>query len=564
MTHRLLYIALSALLLWSCSDDTSEFDEPDASCVEDLDCPPGAHCQLGLCVVGPDRAPVELAFYVEPGPGVAPGDGPNWFSAETYMTGSAVETFATRRLAVLQGDVLLDDATSRSGLAATLYFTASDGLPGRRFRRSVQTDGDGAFSVALPDGAYSLTVRPERSDIPERTFEIASIQEAVRAEFVLPAIESYIRWQGRVARLDSNNVTRPVARATVFAASIEGGAQSTVALTDDDGRFAVFVDPDAGPFRFQIRSSQESESDTITLPIPSATFAPLQPEPEYVDGIGIATIPGGDLVVGQFFSTRTLSGRVVDADGDGVPRVNVIASARVSSEGLPQLGPELERLGFESRTQTLEDGSFSFSLVPGLDYRLVATQFEEQVRLAPAQSVTSDELLPDEPEEVTLTLENAVPQRLHVSGPDGTSPSTIALVEAELLDFVETPIGDYQLPDDLTRRSAEVPPGDDATLPLFPGRWQFTLEDESWGPHPRSRSFESIARAQQSVNLRYAQGGIIAGNVTDHRGNPLPQARVEVWTFDEAGPFLIETVISESDGSFRCRVPLNAELTSEQ
>lgn len=549
-------ILLSACALAGCADGSAS--EPDGllDCQTSADCPEGTSCQLGLCVAGEAGNTEEIAFYVEPASSLSAEEGPNWTQAQSYASGTTIDTLSTRPMVVLQGRVLLDNEEGAIPMQATLYLTAQDGLPGRRVRKSVQSAEDGTFAAALPQGAYSLTIRPDRGDIPDRTYQLDEINPSLRQEFLLPAITDYVRWQGRIVRLDDDNVTRPVARATVFAVSTENGTQSTVALSGDDGRFSVFVDPDAGPYRFQVRASEESENDAITLPVPSATFAPLEPQVEYIDDIGIATIPGGDLVVGQFFATRSLSGRVVNAEGVGVGDVNVVATSVVDNEGLPSAGPLLERLSFTSLTQTGPGGAFTLTVLPDLDYRIVATKLDDQVRLAPSLTIDSGNLDPIGPnEELVLQLEAASPQRIIVQDSQGNPYEGRALVEGQLLTFVETPIADYQLPDDLTRRSVDVEGDHDTTLPLFPGRWQFTVEDQQ-GLRPRTRSFTSVARAQQSITLRFAEGGVLAGSITDSDGEPLASARVEVWTFDEGGSFLIETVLTDDAGRFRCRVPL--------
>lgn len=549
-------IMLCVCTLTGCADDQAGEPSGLLDCQSSADCPAGTSCQLGLCISGEAGETEELAFYVEPAPSSSVDEGPNWRQAQSYLSGATIATLSTRPMVVLQGRVLLDNEDGASPLQATLYLTARDGLPGRRVRKSVQSAEDGTFAVAVPQGAYSLTIRPDRGDIPDRNYQLDEINPSLRQEFLLPAITDYVRWQGRIVRLDDDNVTRPVARATVFAVSTEDGTQSTVALSGDDGRFTVFVDPQAGPYRFQVRASEESENDAITLPVPSATFAPLEPQVEYIDNIGIATIPGGDLVVGQFFDTRTLTGRVVNDEGVGVGDVNVVATSVVDNEGLPSAGPLLERLSFTSRTRTGPGGTFTLTVLPDLDYRIVAAKLDEQVRLAPAITIDSGNLDPVGPNpELVLQLEAASPQRIIVQDPEGNPYESPALVEGQLLTFVDTPIADYQLPDDLTRRSVDVEGSSETTLPLFPGRWQFTVEDQD-GRRPRTRSFTSVARAQQSVTLRLTEGGVLAGNITDSEGEPLAGARVEVWTFDEGGPFLIETVLTDDAGRFRCRVPL--------
>lgn len=557
MKKLLLHIIMLCVgTLTSCADGHVEGPSELLVCQTSADCPAGTSCQLGLCISGEAGETEELAFYVEPASSSSVEEGPNWRQAQSYVSGATIATLSTRPMVVLQGRVLIDNEDGASPLQATLYLTARDGLPGRRVRKSVQSAEDGTFAVAVPQGAYSLTIRPDRGDIPDRNYQLDEINPSLRQEFLLPAITDYVRWQGRIVRLDDDNVTRPVARATVFAVSTEDGTQSTVALSGDDGRFTVFVDPQAGPYRFQVRASEESENDAITLPVPSATFAPLEPQVEYIDNIGIATIPGGDLVVGQFFDTRTLTGRVVNDEGVGVGDVNVVATSVVDNEGLPSAGPLLERLSFTSRTRTGPGGAFTLTVLPDLDYRIVAAKLDEQVRLAPAITIDSGNLDPVGPNpELVLQLEAASPQRIIVQDPEGNPYESPALVEGQLLTFVDTPIADYQLPDDLTRRSVDVEGSNETTLPLFPGRWQFTIEDQE-GRRPRTRSFTSVARAQQSVTLRLTEGGVLAGNITDSEGEPLASARVEVWTFDEGGPFLIETVLTDDAGRFRCRVPL--------
>ena len=552
-----LALLLAVAALAGCGEETSGGSTWALTCSNDAQCFSRQTCQFELCVDGARDQELQLSFYFQP-PGTRTDLTDNWVRDVPWTTGRTARTWQLDPPVSVQGTVRRGEGLTAPGERSTVFFAARNGIPGRRFRQSAQTDDEGNFTANLPGKVYDITITPQRDDVPETTLLFDELRNDTPLRINLPGTDHYTRWQGRVVQLNLDGETIPVTRASIIATSVDGSTTSTRSDTDAEGRFAVYVDPDTGPYRFQVRPGLTATSGSVVGSVPSVTFIAAWPEPLVSDSPAVAEVPGGgDLVIGQWPQPRFHVGSAVDTLGNPVPGARVLISARIPEALTPEIGIPVERAIIEQRAIAGRDGRFVATLVPGVDYRITAIEVGDQLRLSEPLFVTTDDLR----DGLVVTLEDI--------GVAGVRPLTLRTGEVvpgltvaiQPETFRDHPIGWYDIPTSLLRYVSATGPDGVARLPAFEGSWTVRVDS---GPFtslaPTTRTLRLAP--DETVDLQLDPATVIAGRVADANGNSVAGVAVEIYAeFDDTSR-LLGTGTTDANGQYRVVIPVSEQASA--
>lgn len=526
-----------AVVMPACYDDN---DEPPGAVVEEFrpecsasrKCAEGLNCQWGICVDGPSGEQFSVSLHIVP-PAQRGDLSPLTFRQMPLESGTSYGTWSLQPQRSIFGQVMLGN--SREGVRALIYFTGRDGISTARHVLSTATSEDGSFTAALPEGAYDIAVLTDRPDIPEYHTTIDVLPVAAPLNITLPDATEYIRWSGRLVRLDDNQVTRPITNVRIWAVASDGSGQSTSATTDQEGVFSVWLHRDVLEFRFQIRGGTTQDADSGNeLMLPTSTFAPIIIEEGWFPTEPHQWIPGEMLVMNRLDSPITLSGVVRNTAGEPVPDAHLLATARLD-EPSSISGLSVERATFTARASTDASGRFTLLLQPSLDYQITAASWLDGVHLSAAR--TTKGLLNGEPiTNFDITMEPLLPREVEiVVNPAFRTPVAVEIV-AEMVSTPTAALRDYDIAQDLlTSVNALSDVKSPAQVPLMAGTWWLRFAATSHAAIPTTSVLLEVDRENKPLRFVFPQGIVVAGTVNDERGNPLPGATVEVWLEREDG-----------------------------
>jgi hypothetical protein len=551
---RVLALA-AAFLATGCADDAvniSDYQPQDPTCQTSSQCVGEQVCQLGRCVYGEPGKSLLLDLYVRP----LNENEAEWtaapFQALSVVTGESELELTVPPPATINGRVRFanEGEDDIEPVQATVFIRAKQGIPSSLFQTSIGTEADGSFSVQVPPGNYEVTVIPsQRPDIPERLFNVDELVGSRNIDFVIARPDNFLRWQGRIVQQTEERVLKPIPSATVYAISEDNGTLSTKGVTDEDGVFTLFVDPDEGPFRFQVRPQRTDSGEDNQFAIPNASFSPVDPIITSDDPL-TGELPGsGDLIAGSWSIADEVIGTVVDANGVPVSGARIVATTDGTEEGVANPSIPLESSVHTYRTSSDEDGVFSLQLIQGVEYTLRAAATGERRLLSAVSTIDTDLDL----EELRVALSQPSRRTIDIDFPDSETPAEGVTVRATPLTFRNSEIAEYGVSPDSLRAEAVTDLEGRAELEIFSGQHRFDLipEDASGLPNTTRQIF--VPSRETQVDLDLSSGGIIRGELSSSTGSPVTGATVEA--FINGSSRVVSTTTSTAEGQFSLILP---------
>lgn len=567
MLVRRVYIVLALLLLTGCPSSLSPASidkryEP-RSCRVDKDCrgPSERTCQFERCVDGPADQTTTLSIVVDP-PEDRDDLAPFIVRNIEWQTGKSQGSWQLQRARTVQG--VLRQRHNPEPVRGVLFFEPLDGIAGRRFSKPAETDAKGNFALTLPAGAYSVTVRPDREEIPESMFHVVIEDETVPVNFMLPATQSHVRWSGRLVRLTENFQTAPLEGVTLWAVESGDGRQSTSAVTDANGHFSLYMHGDVKAFRLHVRSRSIVEGDT-TLLVPTTTFAEYHVPDVVLPGANVE-LPGYDLIVGLISPAVHVKGSVRDGmSGADVPFAKIMATARP-----PALNEEftllpVERSTIEVRGHTNARGHFEMLLPGGYDYSFSAVDTTSGIALSPVAQVAVSALGAPPTDDISLVLQPPPQREIRLLESDGITPVGHYDVVAQLMTADALNLREYDLSSDQMAVAIHADADGLVRLPLMDGIWRFVLTARADYTLPRTEVYVDSKDMPSPTELTFDPGVTLAANVYDELSQPLRGATVQIWAEGDASSTrLVASGRSDAHGVVRIIMPWTGRIRSSK
>lgn len=556
MTSTLLCFFLCVAACFGCSDDSAtigDFTPDDPACASDSECEAGQTCQLRRCVFGTPNQNAVVDLYVSP----LDGGDTDWtqtaFPRTSIVTAQTNLELTLSLPSVLNGRVQFagGDGVNQTPFQASVFLLATEGIGGQEFQTSVTTNESGEFSVRIPPGDYTVTVIPTlRDDIPERSFDISVAPGSQSAPFIIDRPGSFLRWQGRVVHQTSNGILLPIPNATVYAISETTGTLSTQNKTNDSGVFTLFVDPNEGPFSFQVRPPRSGNGEDELFAIPTASFVAVDPIITSTEPL-VGELPGsGDLVIGLWDQAATIRGTAVDENGDPVVGVRVVATTSQAEDGVSMPAVALKRSTHTYRTSSDEDGRFALLLLQGYEYELRAASRQVPFVLSDTEIFVADAGTDD----LSVTMFAPSQREIVVQLPTrGAEPAVGVSVTAIPLTYRSSPIASYGVTPDSLQSTGVTDDSGTLMIDLFSGSYQFRLEASATSGIATTTLQNFVGSEQGAVTLAIANAGVIQGKLSTTRGNPVSGATVEAY-FSGSSQF-VGRATSSADGRFSLVLP---------
>jgi hypothetical protein len=348
--------------------------------------------------------------------------------------------------------------------------------------------------------------------------------------FVLPATNTLAQLDGGVT---ANGAPLAGARITAVEA---GTAVSAPALSQPDGGYALYLAPNASSPLLQIGPPADADAGVA----PAAE--PLDPFPMYYP------IPFGPSVDLDLPPVATLSGRVLDLAGSGVPSARVYAR---SAGAAWTLARSVVADATGSYSLTLRAGTYQVQAAPPADPTAPALSAEQTVTV-PA------------PGALNLSCPIKVRRYGQVLGPDGLPVrANFAVVATRLADTLVTTRaafttatdanGVYHVVADTGRWRFEVVPPPDATLPR--SIVQFDLPEAS---DPGESALPPIRISRPLVAV-----GTVKGLKAGSPDAPVPGAQVSFFAVDALGhSVFLGSGLTDAQGRYQAIVPDVAQTTA--
>lgn len=549
------------LVALSCGPDSdpSPNAEMPRECETSRHCETGLQCQHNICIQGPKSAAMNVSVVVYP-----PSERSE-LSRITYRnvaldTATYYGNWQLQAQQSVAGRVSIGPA--REDTRATIYFVSTEGIAATRYAHGTMTDNTGRFATVLPPGAYDVSIVTEREDIPEFKTHIDALPNASPLDFVLPDVTEYVRWSGRLVRIDDRATTRPLAGVRVWAVPVDNSGQSTVSVTDNEGAFAVYLPRTAREFRFQIRSTTLVGDSDEELLIPNSTFQTFTLDTEEIPPGAHMVIPGELLILDPLYPTIEIRGYVADTYGKPVANATVMATGQRTepSGGETTAGVSVGRSTLTTRATSAKDGNFVLRIQPGLHYRFTASSMEEGVHLSAAVeryiAPTSTDVVP-----IALTMDAFRPQPVKINADPAFSGPIPVELSAAMRSSTTADVADYSMASgwigSIHQRSTIDEPFDVA---LMAGSWRFSIRSTERLGLPAmtvTRDLPPIPlSSKEPLVFTFPPAIVIAGRVVNESGSPVAGAFVEIWQEgEEGGPQLLGSATSYGDGEVRIVLP---------
>jgi hypothetical protein len=547
---------------------SSDFDagadgtEPDG-CAADVDCATGLTCQYGVCAVEPGPE-LTIALSITP-PDFRPDLARQQVAGVPVRLGGQLPDFGLARPVRVNGTVTYDTNSVPAG--ADVRFESRTAIPGLSVSAIASTDGEaGAFSVEIPPGRYDVTILPSNPSVPRRTLLNVAITTAgtnrcpeVEGTFcqllplVLPAPERYVGLRG-VLEAREPRIT-PLAGARVFATSVDSNLESTIAVTDVDGSFTIFVAPEIAEYTIFVRPGDDPS-------VPSMAFEPFElPDDEGMFDLTLAVpVPTG---------RGWLEGRIVSPDG--VPPADISIVARAS---LPELRPLAGALTPTEGEWEVRLGATSLDAEGRFAIELPATTWDVFAVAASgswgpsdvAQIVVVDsageprpgESPDDVPSVAEFVLRERSPSTGRVVSPDST-PVPGAVVTVEPLRVGDIGIDALGVASVVFAAATTAVEDGSFVVPLVDGRYRVTVIPPD-GPGLARAEFErEVIDGSGLDELALPTSGVVVGRILDESQQPLAGANIEAWLVRAAGAERVGTTTTDGAGEYRLVLPANAE-----
>lgn len=495
-------------------------------CVTDADCSVyGRNCQHQICVDGPKKAQARLSIVVHP-PAERQDLAPRTWR-DQQIRFSDPHYFSLAPLVSVQGVV---SQKGHSGpLRVQLFFSRQGDVAGRRFTQSLASDDNGNFATLLPEGDYTVSIHTEWEDFPEHitTMHVSRENQSGMTYVDLPANNEFIRWTGRLIRLDNDLATRPVEGVTIWAMDTNSSLQSSLAVTNENGVFSVYLHKSVTEFRMYLRARAVTDGGEHFL-IPATTFSPLL-APSLPDDAQSSEIPGYELLLGVLQPSVRVSGIVLDSENLPVAGARVMAQARLNPMGEDSELSVPERATLEARTTTELDGSYTLLFPEQPDVRLTA-------------------FAPDRPSKISdqTNILNLIALNGQDSGPHLIRLSPPAELELTVTDASGHTVDDYEARFSLEDSEYLSARNFDASVEEFSliylsharqrahmlvseGLWHLNVRPREDLTLPNAWVSASVSKDQNSLHVTIPRGVAARLVLHDEAGEPLRGATVELW-----------------------------------
>lgn len=561
---------LALLLLIGCSLDNARTDDtapppPEAwTCDDDNDCESyGRNCQHGLCVDGPKHAQVSVSAAIFPPPDRS-SMSPLTFNHEDLSLDEPT-TITLPRVRSINGEVS-QPGKSQVG-RVQIFFSRQGDISGRRFTANATTDEQGNFSTQLPDGEYTVTLRTASESFPEFTtrLNVREDKEGSMVYFDLPAEDTYVRWTGRLVRLDDANDTHAVPDVTLWAQDTQSSSRSSMAVSGENGEFTFYMSKDVQNFQIQLRARNVKHGEH-TYAIPASSFPTF--EAAYDEDGTTQEIPGYELNIGRILPSKEISGTVYDHHGNTVAGARVLARARVStgehgdeSSGGSD-GPQ--RSTIEHSEATDADGRFTFRFPPYENIALTAFDNQQGPQVSDAHH-TLDLSAEDEDagRDLSLTLKPSLPLTFDVRD---TMDQPVQYFEAafELQDSEELSARNYDAHSEEIGGVFSIRKEMLGEVKVPAGSWRITIAPRVDLTLPRSWSYLRLNEGNTTVEATIPPGVGAGFIIEDEQGESVRGATVELWLESKDGdaPRLLGTAQSDAEGRATVLLPFIEEIQS--
>lgn len=534
---------LSLLLLiaaFGCSLDTKRSENPPPHafepllCESDSDCHASErNCQHGLCVDGPKDATMRLSATILPPPDR---------SALSQLTiRNSITTFEEAITVPLERTVSVMGAITQRGTTSPgrvqMFFSRNGDVSGRRYTNSTTSDDQGRFDVQLPKGDYSVSLRTESEAFPEHNTKLLVDEktEGSMVNFDLPAEADYVRWTGRLVRLDDDNVTHAVPDVTLWAQDARSSTRSSLAVNDKNGVFSFYMPRWVQAFQIQSRSRVIEDKGESYI-IPSSTFPIIYAE--YGDeNDGPQQIPGYELVIGQLKPSVPVRGIVVDTDARPVAGARVLAQTRI-----PAVAPEMQdssptRSTLDETTVSDENGEFEFLFPPYDDVSITAFDNQHGPRLSDSErTIALDSVGADGVEGIELVVRQSMRIDFDVKDAAGQPVDYFDAIFG-LQDSTDLSARNYDARSEEIGGMHAVRPDQANPVRIPEGVWDVTIVPRVDLTLPRFWSSQNLNRESPTVETTLPQGIVAAFDIEDNLGDAVRGATVELWleSEDESG-----------------------------
>lgn len=529
-----LRILLLVLLLFGCNDTSAGSGTAVTPhwlpmvCEEEVDCEEtGRNCQHGLCVDGPKDVELRLSASIQPPPDRTDLS-PLTYRDVKFSTTNPI-TMSMPRLVSVHGEVIQERTESTRPLQ--LYFSRRDDIPGRAFSTSTTTDALGQFSVQLPVGSYTVSMRTESEDVPEHSSKI-DIREETEGSMIhlkFPSTSSYIRWSGRLVRLDENRVTVPIEDVSIYATDSISRERSSTATTDKNGNFSFYLSRTASAFEVQIRGTI-IEAEGQTFHIPTMSFSPTKVVLDE-DAGNTQQLPGFEILLDKLQPDVTIRGTVVDTHGERVAGARVMAQARAKEDNETLLLKSTQsflspaRATFSERATSDENGEFELHFPPMSEVRLTAVDTTNMLRVSSPDKPF--ELTKDD-REVEIILQDPLSIDFNVTDALGHLVENFDIF-VKLQDSTTLSPRDYDTSSSLFDGTYQFQEGRANILQLPSALWQIGIVPRTDLTLPRVWVSYLLTAGEQTVTAHIPQGIAVAFIVEDDKGLPIRDASIELW-----------------------------------
>lgn len=550
---------LATLVLTGCpgSNEAAADKAPTAiRCDQNADCPKHLDsCQHNLCVDGKGITdPIRVSAHIYP-----PSDRPEL--APLSLSNVDLDTQAP--LVVSLDDMVtvngrLQNAAREtvSGIF-TLFFTRQDDIAGRRYMATVTTDESGSFSAQLPAGVYSVSISDTQSDLPDAssTLTVDAGNQGRPVYLSAPQPEDFIRWSGRLTRLNAQLETRPIADVTIWASSQEGTSQSTQSTTDENGRFSFYLHRSIDKFRVHVRGKMIADDQSVYL-VPSTSTdvfeADLNGSESNLD------IPGSEVILGHLQPASLFRGIVLDEQDRPVSNARILAQNRNTLPWDDEIIGATMRSTLEARATTNEEGEFEIYFPPTEEVHLTAFSGE-------------DDILITDPER-TLSL---------YPGSDGPgAPILLRATRGHTIDFEvlssrELPVENYEARLELVNSDLLSARHFDASIDEFGRAFSMNIHQDARTPRMRrgvwrisitptldsnlpmwSTTRQILSEEQKQLTIVLPQGVAGRFQILDPSGEPIRGASVDIFIdFGDSDIRRVGTAQSNSEGNASMVLP---------
>lgn len=514
----------------------------DPACYSNADCAIGT-CQFGICAEEPPVS-MELALLLQP-PAFRNDLSALHVTQLPVTLGSSLPDFALRAPIPVRGVVLFNAVGQDVGspVEAELRFVSNRGIPGFEFEAATRSlPATGEYDILLPPGSYDVSIEPDRVDVSRTT----AVSIEVRAQnefrpFTITAPSQYLVVSGVLER--EHGGTAPVAGAKVFARTMDGRLETTVDVTDEEGRFILLAPPTDAAYELNVRATDGSTW------VPSAMFEPVVLTPDLLEAGLRLSLGAWEDPVAVTLALRTPDGAPVTEAVVEIRSELAPTSGRADSPGVA--GGRYRRSIAADAIDA--DGMVTVSLPPGRA-EIYAAPLSSALGLGlpvvidvPRGAAVTD------PVRVSVEARHEVSGRVVGSGGAGVSN---VLVEARLEATDLLPLSRYGVPSNAYGATTTSDSDGRFTLQAQPGSWTLELIPPQDSGMARTRSRFDVERGPvDDLEVRLPGSGVVRGRLLDDGNQPLAGAIVQAFVITQGSALALAEGVTDAEGVYRLVLP---------